>query len=135
MKLIEMPFRKCDVHGCGHWHAGRGSRLHNGIDLTCAPGTPVDSPVSGVVSKVGIVYADDHYWKYVQITSGGYHFRLLYLEPTVSKGDIVTSDQTVGIHQALGGRYPGITEHVHFEIRNAKKESIDPTPTLLVLGG
>jgi murein DD-endopeptidase MepM/ murein hydrolase activator NlpD len=135
MKLNEMPFRKCDDHGCGHWHAGRGSRLHNGVDLECVPGTTVDSPISGVITKLGIVYADDLHWRYVQISAGKYNFRLFYVDPTVSKGDVVVSGQPVGTHQALGGRYPGITEHVHFEIKDAKGEYIDPTPTLLVMGG
>lgn len=135
MKLNEMTPRKCDGHGCGHWHAPRGKRVHEGVDLECIPGTPVDSPVQGTVTKLGIVYVDDHHWRYVQVSSEGYDFRLFYVDPVVEVGQIVSAGSMLGRLQRLGTRYERITEHVHFEIKNSEGEAIDPTPVLLALKG
>lgn len=135
MNLTEMSFRRCDGHGCGHWHAKRGDKLHQGVDLACIPGTCVASPVKGFVTKLGIVYADDHHWQYVQISSGGYDFRIFYVEPMVEVGRVVGIGTLIGRHQRLNSRYMGITEHVHFEIKNDKGEYIDPTPALMMAGG
>lgn len=134
MNLNEMSVRKCDGHGCGHWRASRGQRLHHGVDLACVPGTVVTSPLRGAVTKLGIVYADDHHWRYVQVSSGGYDFRIFYLDPLVEEGEQVCFGKALGKAQRLGGRYESITEHLHFEIKNSRGEHIDPTPSLLLMG-
>lgn len=127
-----MSMRKCDGHGCGHFGASRGSRKHNGVDLVCIPGTPVGSPVAGRVTKLGYAYTDDLSFRYVQISSGGYDFRLFYVEPMVEEGAEVIVGSLVGRAQRLGSRYQGITEHVHFEVKHGD-DYVDPTPILLCL--
>lgn len=135
MHLHNMPFRKCDVQGCGHFKASRGTREHNGVDMACRPGQRVFSPVSGRVTKIGYVYQDDLNFRYVQVTSGGYDYRMFYLTPFVTKGTEVLYGDIIGRSQKLGDRHPKITEHVHFEIIDGHGDYVDPTPVLVVLKG
>lgn len=131
MHLHEMSFRRCDGHGCGGFGDSRGSRKHNGVDMACRPGSDVCSPVSGKVTKLGFPYGDDLSFRYVEVSTHGYRYRMFYVEPCVSVGDEVTRDTVIGKAQALGGRYAGITEHVHFEVMNSRDDFIDPTPIIL----
>lgn len=130
MHLHEMPFRRCDGHGCGGFGDSRGARKHKGVDLACRPGTAVNSPVSGRVTKLGYPYGDDLSFRYVEISTNGYRYRVFYVEPTVSEGDEVSRDSFIGKSQSLDGRYSGITEHVHFEVMNPAGEIVDPTPII-----
>lgn len=131
MHLHEMSERKCDGHGCGHFGASRGSREHNGIDLRCQPKTPVYSPIAGTVTKIGYTYRDDRSFRYVQVSDGGYDFRVFYVSPMVRVGQQVCRKSIIGEAQDLNPRYQGITPHVHLEIKNAAGEYIDPTPVML----
>ena len=131
MHLHEMSERKGDGHGCGHFGASRGTRIHHGIDLACNPRTLVHSPVAGTVTKLGIAYTDDHSFQYVEISDQGYQFRVFYVEPQVEKGQKVTKNTIIGEAQDLRPRYSKITPHVHLEIKNADGEFIDPTPVML----
>lgn len=131
MHLHEMSERKCDGHGCGHYGASRGTRTHKGIDLNCKPLTSVNAPVAGVVTKIGYPYADDLSFRYVEISDQGYAFRVFYVDPIVEKGQQVSKTSIIGEAQDLRDRYTGITNHVHFEIKNSDGEYIDPTPVLL----
>ena len=131
--LLSLPVRKCDEHGCGHYGASRGSRIHEGVDLICPPGKEVASGVVGTVTKLGHTYSDDPSFRYVQVTANGYHFRFFYVAPLVSEGDTVGPDTVIGHMQTLRGRYPGITEHCHFEIHNQRGEPVDPTPVLIAM--
>jgi len=115
-----LPIRGDDELGSGAWHAPRGNRLHNGIDYACYPGTEDDTPVSGEVTKLGYPYGDDLSYRYVQITdSEGDCHRIFYIEPTVEIGDVMVhkASPSIGTAQDLTTRYPGITNHIHYEIR------------------
>ncbi|WP_428398279.1 peptidoglycan DD-metalloendopeptidase family protein [Marinobacter salarius] len=131
MHLHEMSERKCDGHGCGHFDAPRGGKSHVGLDLKCSPKTAVNSPVSGTVTKINHMYSDDPSYLYVQVSENGYDFRVYYIEPTVQVGQAVCKTSIIGEAQDLRTRYQGITPHVHFEIKNANGEYIDPTPVML----
>lgn len=122
-----LPMRKCDDQGCGHFGASRGSRLHNGIDLACNPGTAICSPINGKVTKIGYPYANDLSIRYVQVTSNGYDYRVFYVEPCVEVGDSVTVNDVIGAAQELESMNRGGTQHVHFEIKSGG-QYIDPTP-------
>lgn len=135
MHLHNMPFRKCDEHGCGEFGASRGERDHTGVDLACVPGQRAFSPVSGKVTKLGHTYKDDLSFRYVQVTSGGYDYRVFYIEPCVRAGDEIMYGDVLGNQQPLRGRYPRITEHVHFEIKDGHGNYVDPTPVLIALKG
>ena len=120
---------RSDRAGDGAYGAPRGSRLHKGIDYACEVGSPVLSPVNGVITKLGYCYGDDLSWRYVQVTDGDmHHYRLFYVEPTVKVGSTVTSNMTVGIAQDIGMRYQkqGMGPHLHLEVMTDKGEYIDP---------
>jgi len=121
-----LPKRTIDPHGSGEYGAPRGSRLHVGIDFECAPGTQIQSPVHGHVTKIGYPYADDLAYRYVQITDAtGHNHRVFYIQPLVEIGAKVSTGDTIGSSQDLTARYPGITPHCHYEI---KKDGIYTNP-------
>jgi murein DD-endopeptidase MepM/ murein hydrolase activator NlpD len=116
-----------DSWGAGHFGAPRGDRTHNGIDLVCKPGDEIECRSAGKVTKLGYPYGDDLSFRYVQITDeAGTRWRYFYVEPCVNIGDIVEAYTAIGYAQTLDDRYPGITEHIHFEII-CDGEYIDPT--------
>ena len=131
MHLHEMSERKCDGHGCGYYGASRGKRSHKGLDLNCKPETLVYSPVAGTVTKIGYPYADDLSYRYVEVSTDGYKFRVFYIEPLVKEGQQVSKHTLIGEAQNLRPRYSKISPHIHFEIKNAEGAYIDPTPTII----
>ena len=135
MKLYELDIRGCDSQGCGHFGASRGTRKHNGIDLVCIPGDEIQSPVNGRVTKIGWPYADKdkRHIRYAQVECSDYSFRIFYIKPMVEVGQLVSTNSVLGFSQELGGLYPGITEHCHFEIKDKNGVYVDPTPVLIAM--
>lgn len=126
MRVI-LPPRRRDDYGLGHFGASRGKRKHNGIDYACMPESKVFSPVEGEVTKLGYPYGDNPYYRYVQVTTKeGYNVRSFYVEPYVEVGDYVSESSIIGISQSLDKRYPGITEHIHLEIKDLQGKYINP---------
>ena len=127
MKAVtELEKRGCDTWGCGHFGASRGERTHKGIDFKCPPGVQVLSPVKGRVTKLGYCYRDTPVFRYVQITTEDFKdYRVFYCEPVVPEGREVTEETVIGVAQDLGERYPGITPHIHMEVKY-KGEYLDP---------
>ena len=124
--LHELEIRQLDEWGSGEFGASRGGRRHNGVDLVVDPDTAILATFEGVVTKLGYPYGDDLSYRYVQITANGYDLRIFYVKPFVSVGDKVNKDSVIGVSQSLEKRYPGITPHVHFEIKK-DGEYVDPT--------
>jgi murein DD-endopeptidase MepM/ murein hydrolase activator NlpD len=137
MKIGDFKLRQPDKFGSGFFGASRGDRSHNGIDLEAIIGTQIESPLKGVVTKLGWPYAQPErsHIRYVEVTdpSKEYRFRFFYTQPVVEVGDEIEIGDVLGVSQLLSTMYPGITEHIHFEIKNSKDEYIDPTPVYLVL--
>lgn len=120
--LIKPPIRKQDSWGSGEFHASRGNRLHQGIDFCCHPGSDVCSTVTGLITKIGYPYGDDMRFKYVQVTDNkGLSHRYFYVLPSIDLGDVVSIGDALGTSQELGERYPDITEHFHYEIKEGDK--------------
>jgi len=124
-----MKIRQQDAWGDGRFGASRGGRTHNGVDLAIPPNELFTSPVDGKVTKIGWPYRDPDrgYIRYVQIEANGYNYRFFYLNPLVKVGDTIFKGDIIGSTQSLDKYYPGITEHVHFEIIH-NDEYINPTP-------
>lgn len=115
--LIKPKQRRSDKWGSGHFGASRGSRTHNGIDFSCDPETEVFSHIYGEITKLGYPYGDDLSFRYVEIQDeNGYYHRFFYVDPCVKVGDVVSFGQLIGSTQKLNDRYPGITEHFHYEV-------------------
>ena len=119
--------RGSDTFGAGYFKAPRGKRTHNGVDPVTTTGAAFRSFNDGVVTKLGYPYADDLHYRYVQVThADGSAWRYFYILPTVTMGQHIKTGDPLGTCQSLEPRYPGITQHVHFEVmRNGAY--IDPT--------
>ena len=128
--LITAPIRESDKFGSGFYGASRdgGKRVHKGIDYAVYPGSLVYAHVGGVITKLGYPYGDNLEFRYVQITDSNTNFRLryFYVEPMVSLHQVVSAQHVIGRSQSLNARYPGITEHIHFEITDEKGRIVDP---------
>ena len=115
--------REQDAHGAGYWHAPRGSRKHKGVDYAIG----VMPGIDGTVSKIGYVYSNDFFHRYIEIKdSKKYRHRYFYVQPQVSLGDSINRDEVIGTVQELGSRYPKITPHVHVGIYNPEGVKINP---------
>ena len=125
--------RGCDRYGCGAFGAtrtGPGGRTypHQGADYVANSNQNVLAVTDGTVTGIGIVYTNSTNYRYVQITtSDGYIVREMYVRPldTIRIGSGVTAGQVIGSAQSLQSRYPGITDHIHVEIRQ-NRQLINP---------
>lgn len=117
-----LPKRGVDDWGDGEFQASRGGlKKHKGIDYACYPGTAIQSPVNGLVTKLGYPYADDLSYRYVQIkTEDEKKHRFFYVEPSVKVGDYVHFGDCIGEAQDIAGRYSTpnkvMKNHIHYEI-------------------
>lgn len=114
---------RSDRRGDGHFGSSRdgGSRLHSGVDYTAENGQDIVAVTSGTITKIGYTYSDDLSFRYVEIqTNDGYAVREYYVSPGdgIAVGVTIDVGQNIGTAQDLTGRYPGITNHVHVEVRH-----------------
>ncbi len=121
--IVNAPVRGTDRWGSGHYGASRGDHKHRGIDFACYPESEVLSIAEGYVSKLGFPYNPDDEkkggFRYVEVTDRlGYRLRYFYVDPLVVMGQSISRGQILGVSQSLQNPYPGITDHVHFEVKN-----------------
>ncbi|AJP71265.1 M23 family metallopeptidase [Sphingomonas hengshuiensis] len=90
-----------------------GHRMHAGIDIPGAPGTPVQASADGIVRRAG---AAGGYGNLVEIDhGGGMTTRYAHLSRLlVAAGTPVTTGQTIALMGSTG-RSTG--SHLHFEVR------------------
>ncbi|HYD74293.1 MAG TPA: peptidoglycan DD-metalloendopeptidase family protein [Candidatus Binatia bacterium] len=123
-----------DAFGSGDFGASRdgGKRKHEGVDYVIAPGAPVHAPIAGEVARLGYAYRGEGGYRIVEIVNSETKVkaRVLYVAPTVEVGDVVVAGQEIGSAQDLNARYPGITNHVHVELRDRRQQLIDATEEL-----
>lgn len=121
--------REHDGYGGGHFGASRdgGSREHAGVDYEAEAGQTVVAPISGYVTKVGYCYGDEPGLRYVEIKNPALNLsaRVLYVRADVKVGEAVRLGSPIGRAATLQDRYPGITDHVHLEIRD-RGRTVDP---------
>lgn len=130
-RTTPMQVRGTDSYGSGAFGAPRGGRAHNGIDLVCEEGDLIHSNVVGTVSKIGWPYdpkGPKGHKRYIQVTAtDGKMHRFFYVHPIAKVGDKVKPGDVLGEAQGLQDIYPGITEHVHYEIKLPTGGFEDPT--------
>jgi len=132
MIKIMAPPRGKDIYGDGSYLASRdhGQRKHNGVDIACLQGSGVFSLRLGRVTKIGFPYRIEDpergHLRYVQVTDiEGYDARYFYINPRVQVDEIVGPNYVVGTVQSLQVPYPGIIDHIHFEVKKDGK-FVDP---------
>jgi murein DD-endopeptidase MepM/ murein hydrolase activator NlpD len=104
---------------------GPGWRLHQGIDIFAAYGTPVRAPVDGCIRitnrglgglSVYVVQPDKTYWYLTHLSAIG---------EGISEGDCVKTGHVVG-HVGDSGNARGGKPHLHMEIHPNGGGPIDP---------
>ena len=121
MIRIRPKIRGEDKWGRGEFLAPRGDHKHRGEDYEAQPGAEVESVECGVVTKLGHAYADDLFYRYVEVTDAeGYAARYMYVEPSVELRQRIKCGQVLGTVQDIAARYPGIIPHFHFEVRKGR---------------
>ena len=134
-----LPVRGTDNYGSGAYLASRGNRQHKGIDLACYPNTRISLLLIGIdsvgkVTKIGMPYEDnprteykESLYKYVQVTTpSNIDIRIFYITPILEVGQFITADDVLGISQNLQPVYPGITHHIHIEVKSGNGNYLDP---------
>jgi len=118
------PSRRIDPWGSGQYGAGRGHRTHHGLDIVAKPGEAIRSPIDGDVVREAHPYANEPRFSGVVIRGSGdwdgYEVKLFYVHGLFSGA--AKSGQILGHAQDLTRRYPGITNHVHLEVRQRGRE-------------
>lgn len=123
------------VHGVGQrslsdsWHAPRGGgRKHQGIDIFARRGTPVVSPVNGLVTHVG---QDRLGGNVVRVLGPGrqtHYFAHLDGFAEIKPWDIVVAGDVLG-YVGNSGNARGASPHLHYGIY-AASGAINPYPLL-----
>mgnify|MGYP003655097571 FL=1 len=128
-----MKIRGQDSWGSGHYDAPRdgGKRSHRGIDIINHVNEAVCAYEAGTVTKIGYPYNQDGskkaFYRYIEITcTDDTRQRYFYIEPLVQIEQVVSKGDILGSAQDLGIVYPGIVQHVHFEIKKNGR-FINPT--------
>lgn len=117
--LAGFTIRGIDKWGSGAFLASRGGRPHWGADVALAPGFLFPMPCHGIVSRIARPYADDPlYGGYLIRADWGATVRAFYVEAAREvAGKYLLAGAPLGAVQSLQGRYPGIIDHVHVEVR------------------
>jgi len=96
---------------------------HNGVDIAVPVGTPVKSPLSGVVSKTG---SDNMNGNFVAVKNGNEENLFLHLSKiNVSNGQQVKKGDVIGLSGSTGH---STGPHLHWEKRVAGN-AVDPMTT------
>lgn len=109
----------------GYNQTTRDWRVHNGVDIAAAAGTPVVAAADG---QVYTVYEDERMGMTVVIRhDGGYTTRYCSLAPEVcvSAGQSVAMGQTIGAVGTTALMENAVGDHVHFTV-TLDDEPVDP---------
>jgi murein DD-endopeptidase MepM/ murein hydrolase activator NlpD len=130
-----------DLGGAGaRFGAGRGGRAHQGQDIVAAEGTPVVTPVAGVVHWRAYQGAGAGHYVVVRGDDGRDYAFMHFQDGSVlvEKGQRVAAGQRLA---AVGNTGASDGPHLHFEIwpdgwyASADSHPIDPLPDLLAWAG
>ncbi len=113
--------RTHDGFGTGQYGGRRdgGARSHRGLDIVTKPQEKIFAPIDGDVVREAIPYAKYPAMKGMVIRGkaawSGYEVKIFYVEGLFSGA--VAAGQHIGYAQDISIKYPGITNHVHVEVR------------------
>lgn len=127
-----------DKYGSGAFGAARtkdgAPHPHYGLDLVTIPGQVIMLPAPLKCVRSAIPYADgidaDVLKGILLEAADGLQVKILYMAPDDKlMGGWWPRGKAIGVAQSLQNRYPGITNHVHFEVW-VHGERVDPGPYL-----
>lgn len=110
-----------DAYGSGQYGSSRdgGVRTHKGIDIIVLPGEKIFSPIKGNIVKEAMPYGNDPSYKGIVLKGveqwDGYELKIFYVEGLFN--GIAIELQEIGAAQNLTLKYPGITNHIHLEVK------------------
>lgn len=112
----------------------RSTGAHGGIDIAASKGTPVGAARSGEIVESKTGSGTRSYGNYVKIKhDNGYYSLYAHLDSRkVQVGDYVTEGDEIG---TVGDTGFASGDHLHFEVRNAQNEKINPAAMLEVATG
>lgn len=123
-----------DAAGDGRFGAGRGVRLHRGLDLEVEPGEDVFSPVDGRFIRRGYPYANDERYHLAVLNGEGFEVKAMYIkpDPALKPGDRIRRGQYIGKAEDVAAKYGGeMRPHVHIEVRKiVGAQVLDPAKLL-----
>ena len=130
-----VEYREPDSFGSGDFGAGRGDRLHYGVDLEVTPGQEIYSPIPGLMRKITSIYTDGSHpeLKGVEIAGTGeylgWYAQILYVDMDYYNGFNTKAGYVIGKAQNMADSYGrGMTNHVHYAIykrENGVKKYVD----------
>ncbi len=120
-----------DSEGLGHYHAPRGTRLHEGMDFLCRLGQEIVAPISGRITRRSYPYSDLSYSGCV-IVGDDITVKMWYFMPDKDLiGEKVKQGDFIGVAQDISVRYSSkMKPHIHLQI-----EEINPAILLNNSGG
>jgi murein DD-endopeptidase MepM/ murein hydrolase activator NlpD len=107
---------------------GKPNEFHNGVDLAVPTGTPIKSPMNGIVETVNSGGAGGN--ELIVKHSNGYKTGYAHLTKTmVKKGDKIQQGQVI----ALSGNTGKSTgPHLHFTLTDPSGAKVDPQKAIFV---
>lgn len=120
-----MLLRKNDKWGSGVFGASRGERPHLGVDIAIRPNAPVFAPVDMEIYDISYPYTDTRALTGYKFTyhdgANSFDGRMWYVNfDSALLGKTIRKGEFVGYAQDLDMRYPGIDNHIHFQLRQIK---------------
>jgi len=106
------------------------NRIHEGEDIMGVKGTPIISPTSAVVLRVGTGETEGLY--VYTANPGGETFVYMHLDKIgegVTEGSVLSQGSLIGYVGDTGNAANG-PAHLHFEIHNTSGDPMDPYPRL-----
>lgn len=126
------PVRKNDAWGDGYFGASRGDRPHLGVDYVVNEGEVIYAPCDMDSFNLSYPYSFGTNDTYIltgarfntKIDGINFDGRLWYFTPDSSLfGRDIPKGYPIGTAQTLQHRYPGITDHLHFQLRTETETS------------
>lgn len=100
---------------------GIGSRNHGGIDIAAPRGSPVVAPIGGTIESAGVAGG---YGNLITLRGDdGRQYRFAHLDGFDVRSGRVVAGQQIG---RVGSTGKSTGPHLHFEVRDAKGNPINP---------
>lgn len=135
------------LYGANRINKDGNTSIHEGLDFVAQIGTPVYSSVSGTIIEIRshyedgiaasglgnrvIVYSNGKYYLYCHLRGGGHTVGFNCRENrNFEVGDKAYAGELIAYSGKTGNAYNVDNAHVHFEVRDANGERIDPSDYL-----